>query len=464
MMTATSVRVTVRAHAGRFHKQIDVSLPVEASLDEVLGEVTDLLGAPLLSTPWRAVTPAGRALDHTVPLRETPLSDGALILLRPHTPTAAPVIRDAAEALAAVGTGAPARALAATWSVLGLLLAAALGTGALRLVLPLHLAGGTSCATAAACALVLHAWAPGARALGTASVAFAAVSAGLAVGTPRLGLLAAALAATTMVGLLHVLHRGTALLAGATLTGALLACVAGLGGLLPGMSGPRAALSLADAPGHASAAAALSLATCVAIILAGPSLATRAAGLRVPQLPTAGEEPTEDELGDILDPLADSRARRARELYEGALLACALACIPALGFLVRGVAAGLPGGWVAGLAAAMSGAFLLHAARHASARGTWLLMVGAAGGVIALCALAVIAVSAGFATGTWVLLIAAVLIAATAATACLWAPRVARLEPTTLVWFERAEALALTAIVPLALHIAGVFVLIRGLG
>ena len=38
------------------------------------------------------------------------------------------------------------------------------------------------------------------------------------------------------------------------------------------------------------------------------------------------------------------------------------------------------------------------------------------------------------------------------------------LEPTTIVWFERAEALALAACLPLAAHLAGLFDLIRGLG
>ncbi|HHU68445.1 MAG TPA: hypothetical protein GXZ33_11505 [Corynebacterium sp.] len=53
---------------------------------------------------------------------------------------------------------------------------------------------------------------------------------------------------------------------------------------------------------------------------------------------------------------------------------------------------------------------------------------------------------------------------AAALTAPLWVPRVPEVEPTTVVWWERAESLALAASLPLAAHLAGLFVLIRGLG
>lgn len=46
----------------------------------------------------------------------------------------------------------------------------------------------------------------------------------------------------------------------------------------------------------------------------------------------------------------------------------------------------------------------------------------------------------------------------------VWVPKVQDLEPTTMVWLERAESLAVAACLPLALQVIGVFAMIRGLG
>ena len=37
------------------------------------------------------------------------------------------------------------------------------------------------------------------------------------------------------------------------------------------------------------------------------------------------------------------------------------------------------------------------------------------------------------------------------------------MEPTTIVWFERAEIAATIAVIPLAVHLTGLFDMIRGL-
>ena len=39
----------------------------------------------------------------------------------------------------------------------------------------------------------------------------------------------------------------------------------------------------------------------------------------------------------------------------------------------------------------------------------------------------------------------------------------ADLEPTTVVWFERAEIAATIAVIPLAVHLTGLFDMIRGI-
>ena len=50
-----------------------------------------------------------------------------------------------------------------------------------------------------------------------------------------------------------------------------------------------------------------------------------------------------------------------------------------------------------------------------------------------------------------------------AACAMLWARRIPELEPTTVVWFERAEAAAIIAVIPLSVALTGLFSLIRAL-
>ena len=61
------------------------------------------------------------------------------------------------------------------------------------------------------------------------------------------------------------------------------------------------------------------------------------------------------------------------------------------------------------------------------------------------------------------LMVLAIVVLLIAGTAPLWAPRVPQFEPTTVVWFERAEAAAIIAVIPLAVHLTGLFTLIRGL-
>ena len=57
----------------------------------------------------------------------------------------------------------------------------------------------------------------------------------------------------------------------------------------------------------------------------------------------------------------------------------------------------------------------------------------------------------------------AALAALAAAATVAWAPRVPDVEPTTIVWFERAEIAATIAVIPLAVHLTGLFDMIRGL-
>ena len=441
---ADSLRVTVRARAGRFHKEVDVSLPSESSLDEVLGEVTELLGAPTLTRPWRASTAAGRPLDHSVPLSRLPLADGAVVLLRPLTNVPAPVVRDAAEALAAAARTAPVAWVDTAWATAGLVAAA--GAGGWFFSWPAALA------VAAVVAVAVHVHARNSRALGPVAVLLAAAAAFTFIGQWQLGLLGAAATACAAVGVLHV--GG---LAGPRLGGAVcaLSCAAACGGV--------AALLLSSAPVRTAGAAAI--VTVLIVCAAGPGLATRAAGLRVPRLPTAGEDLA---VADIDQPDVESRAVRAHALYHGMLWGAAGAALGALAALAWSVPSQGAAGFTQAACLCVTGALVLHAARHGGAGAVWPLHV------VSIAAFVTAASAAAAATATaavgsagdtpWPLWVAPGLVAAAAVSSPVWSRLVKNMEPTALVWVERLEMLCLACALPLAAHLMGIFHFIRGLG
>src|SRR5699024_9434793 len=115
------------------------------------------------------------------------------------------------------------------------------------------------------------------------------------------------------------------------------------------------------------------------------------------------------------------------------------------------------GGFAQALCVSVAGAVLLHAARHRQAVAAWSwLAVGLTAGVGA-------AVAAAH-PGHPVQRAAALRGAAAGLSAPVWASRVPDLAPPAVVWWERTESLALAAALPLAAHLAGLFLLIRGLG
>ncbi|WP_460490825.1 EsaB/YukD family protein, partial [Corynebacterium nasicanis] len=107
------LRLTTRFQIGAYQREADVALPAGSTLGEVIPEIVTLVGAPRISRPWLATTAAGVPLDPAVPLHQTSLDHGAVVVLTPRHEGALPVIRDAAEALAESGAEAGARDLAA---------------------------------------------------------------------------------------------------------------------------------------------------------------------------------------------------------------------------------------------------------------------------------------------------------------------------------------------------------------
>lgn len=429
------LRLTVRVHVGSHQREADLSLPVGSSLADALPEILELCSAPQISRPWRASSAAGVPIDQAVALHRTPLEHGSVVVLTPAEPVDAPIIRDSAEALAAaqgVGRGAVGAAQ----------LASAVGAVVVAVLLSAVLDPPLALAAAAAVAVVVLAWRRKAVVLAPTAVALGAVAAAwyTAGGWPTeqseaawavfagLGAGAVIAAVTVILGALPA-RLGIALSA----LGALAAVASGASFL----------------PSPTAAAGAVVLAGLVSIML-GPGLVTRWAGLDVPTVPTAGQDLGAD---DGVQHDSDARAARAGRFADGLMVGIAAAMVPAV---LRVGWSG--GGWAQALCLAVAGAVVMHAARHRSALPAWSLStVG-----IAACIGVVLAAVQG--TAHPFTLIVAGLVVVAAVTAVVWAPQVSRLEPTTIVWWERAETVAVIAALPLAINQMGVFAMIRGLG
>lgn len=440
-MVATSahhiVRVTVRIDVASFHRDIDVTLPTSSSLAEILPELARLVDLPPVSRPWEATTVGGALLDQHRPLYQQRLHDGQVVVLRPREPVPPPVVRDAAESLTAAAHDSE--------RTRGLDVAAAL-TGAAVIAV---LTGSISSAVAGVAAAAAAAGAVGAvarsRILVAAGICLAAAGAGMWVAGPRsqwvgpgdpvLGVIAAAtvLLLGAAVGLLAGLIDAlvTTLLA---TSAAITAIGAGAAALLHQPATPAAATVLAG----------------LAAVLLTPGIATRAAGIAIPRVPTAGEAFS---VADHHQPDVEQRGSRARAVTAGIAYAVSLCCLPALGWL-----GWLGGGWVCAFALCTAGALVLHSFRHHDPGPRISLALTSFAAVAASC-LAVLGTQSPH--PAWIAF--SLCAAAVSLTAPLWSARVYDLEPTTLVWFERAEAAALVAVFPLGLHLVGVFDLIRGI-
>ncbi len=438
--------LTIRFQIGTYLREADVALPAGSTLAEVIPEIVTLVGAPRITRPWLATTAAGTPLDPAVPLHQTPLDHGAVVVLSPRHEGRLPVIRDAAEALAESDVDADTRGLATAGAVTGVL--------SFLILAGTRLPWSQALALAAGAALLLLLARREVRVLAPVIcllAAGAAVAAVLETARPEeltaphtLGWAALSAAAVTaaVLALLIVLRGTGPRTAAATATLLGLTAVGSAGMFLP-----------THAADPAVAAAALVIATGVVLIGQLPDLVIRIAGLRVPRLPTAGQDLGVSDAGGSGDRGdVDGRSRYARRLHDGAALGAAGMLAPAL--LTIGFHGG---GFAQALCVATLGAVVLHAARHRQAVPAWSWM---SVGLIACLAGAWAATDPGH-PAQWV---PALVSAAAALTAPLWVPRVPEAEPTSVLWWERAESLALAASLPLAAHLTGLFVLIRGLG
>lgn len=433
------VRVTVRISAAPFYRSVDVSLPTSSTFDEVLPELARLIELPDTGRPWEFVTAAGAPLDPHVPLQNMRLRDGQVLALRPHEPVDPPVVRDAAESLAATAAETTHSGIdtAATF-------AGTVAAGLLTAALTTPLVG------AAVTALIL--------------LVVGAVSASHVV-FPAAAVASGAVCGAWVTGIGGDTWSPTTDTAIGTMAGVAVAAALTAGGAVLRLSGPRVTTAIMTAsalltagalavwlPAPTAPAAAIVLTGIITVMLT-PSFATRAAGLRIPRVPTAGQE---FGIADDYQDDVDDRAAAARAITAGISLATAICVIPALVALAR-----TGGGWVFALCLCASGALIVHASRHHDTAPR--LSIGGTAVTSLACGISAVAVSAHTAGAHPALLIAAGLAALAASSAVLWASRVPDLEPTTLVWLERAEAAAVIAVIPLAVQATGIFDLIRGL-
>ena len=430
----------------------DLSLPAWSSLAEILEEVLDLTGAPTISRPWVARTATGIPIDPGVPLSHTQLEQGGVLVLSPERDLPAPVIRDAAEALVELSSSTRTVGLVDLLTLTGLV--------AVGILLAGPVAGGVHpgarmLISAVICVIIL-AWLPRSAALAaatpvtrvvlpvlitllTATAALVTVVDPLAGTTGQLawGLVCASGAGLTAVLLLHLVFQPV-LMVSATLTTILLLALVTAAG---------AGLSRAD--DDVSGPAAITIAVIMLWLGTAPKLSAALAGLRVPTLPTAGQDLSVSDNG-MTDPTA--AATRAQTLYDAQTLALALVGAVLIYFTTG------PGTWFTTLFAFVTTvACLLHAIRQHRAIPTWSLMM------LACLALISTVISASHQDDSWAAVAVGVFIAGLTVTVAVWIPRIPVPEPTTIVWLERIESVCVAATLPLALHLLDVFGMLRAL-
>lgn len=431
------VRVTVRVSAVTYHRSIDVTLPTASTFAEVLPELARLVELPEIGRPWEFTTAGGAPLDPHTPLHHMRVRDGQVLALRPEEEVDPPVVRDAAESLAAVSAdGGPRAGIDTASSLAGIV---AVGFLVAALTNPV-IGVGAAAVVALAIGVISRS-----RAVFPAGAVLAGIACGTWAGgeeaiawplnsSAALGVVAASATVAVLVGGGAVLGFAGTRCGTAVLTVSALSAGGALGSWLPSPHAPAATVVLVG----------------LTAVMLTPAVATRGAGLRIPRVPTAGQEFS---IADDYQDDVDLRTQKARGITDGLGIGTAVCMIPAL--ITIAIAGGA---WIFAFCLCVAGALIVHASRHHSTAPRLSLALSAMTAVTC----AVIAVAQMDSPHPALLVLAGVL-AVAAASATIWARFVPDLEPTTLVWLERAEAAAIIAVLPLAVYLTGFFTLIRGL-
>ncbi|OZM80570.1 type VII secretion integral membrane protein EccD [Pseudonocardia sp. MH-G8] len=378
-------RLTVLAPGAR----VDVALPVDVPVAELVPMLLELVGEPLFGLrpePWRLSGAAGAPLPPGATLAQLGVPDGELLRLAPDAPPPPPpVFDDPVDALAASagGAGTPDRRFAAAAvlvvaAVAATLLATGPADGAALRVAVSAVAGAALVLLAARFARRARASTGGpaqlaARAAALAAVPFTAAAgwAALPAASPAGPLLLATAAAGVVAAVAQLALRVVAP-----------ALVAVVVAAVPVGSGAVAVLRFA-APPTAVAAAVAALMVVVGPLL--PRAALRLSGLPRPVVPADGSELADaDDAPDLLPPEEFAeRSDLARGYLAGLVGGCA--AVAAAGALV----AATDGGWAGPtLAAVVVAVLALRARGFADAAPSRTLLGSAVIGLIGLAGLA----------------------------------------------------------------------------
>ena len=461
-----TLRLTVRIELFDASNSIDLAIPASSSLSETIDEILAIANLPANTTPWCATTAAGQELDPAIPLAQCHLTQGDILVISPLTETPTPVVRDAAELLENLTQVTPPPIgtvfCAGLAELLGLTLLVAALPGLppiLRLLIPV----------VATLAMLL--W--------TRKLLFAPITVGgislttlIAIaGSPtlptgaqmsdsqfaRMWALACACAGIVLIVSTLLLRFITPHVPtiSALITIGISLIIMALGACF--YHPPLIALTDPTWSWLVHAAALVVAAGIIALAFS-PPLSIKIAGVRVPQLPTSGQDLS---ISDTNPTNTPHRALLAQHILDG--ITVGLGCILSPAIIVVC-------GWAPqrnfsfALAVCMCLSLVVHAHRHHGSPRTWSLWIPA---MAAACGTALSAsphlVDATAPPAHLGLSIAAFLVSATVFTAPGWAKHLTNLEPTTVVWVERAELLSIAACLPLALHLVGIFSLLRGI-
>ena len=296
MATDNAIRITVRIvipDSTYPPTAIDLAIPQQSSIADILDEVLDLAGAPTISWPWQATTAAGTAIDAAEPLSHTQLTHGSTLILSPHHDLEPPVLCDAAEALANQPDSATDLGLNSIITGVGVALALCCVFSPVAAAVPLWARLLCAGLIAFAVALKIPADSQGSNRTTTLCIlCIAAVSCTFAAGLcmilpPPLSLddlahtpwaiAAAAGCAALMLAACHALVAPPPQLVVAIAT------------ILVTLTLSSLALVLRPTP---SSVAAATIAVAVIAIIASPWLALRISGLKVPRLPAPAKDST----------------------------------------------------------------------------------------------------------------------------------------------------------------------------
>ena len=415
-------------------RAVDLILPADCPVAVLMPSIVDITrGSAVAATDphhWHLHRIGGERLDASMTLRENGIHDGELIMLgagvvptRPRRPS------DAGRAVAGVVDRTPTAALRA--AVPAACLAVTLGSAAMLAwsgstgETSAHLWTAGLLAAGAAAGAVVIARTPGQLpvVLSLAAVLFATVAGFLAVpGSPWAPalLLAASAGFAVSILMLRMADRATSTL---TAVAAMTGTVAAVG-----------AIGVAATPPIEAAAAMLTVVS-VGAQSAAPKLTVAVAGI-----------------GPARTDVGDRRAGIAHRVLTGLIAGWSAAAV--LG--VAAVAVAAPAGLTAGFAADVGLLLLLRQRTHVEVRRR--LALGASGVTALLVAVALV-VSAAPQHAFW--LCAAATVVSTFLLQL--ADRGVSSNPTVHQSFQILEYVALAAVVPLALWVAGVYGLVRDL-